>query len=146
MKAYLKHDIARILGRNYKTIQSWVDKGIIVPEIRQSSGRGNVRIYGEENLLHFAMTDVLLKRKISIIDTWFIMRKLREKKSAWKGQYKLWFRKVISVCDLTGDDITSRELIDESGDIAFYSNDVMEFKLYLNHVLNDAQGIIKKYG
>ncbi len=146
MKAYLKHDIARILGRNYKTIQSWVDKGIIVPEIRRSSGRGNVRIYGEQNLLHFAMTDILLKRKISIRDTKFIINALKKRKPVWEGQYALWFRKVISVCVLTGDDVTSWEIIDESDDITFYSDFVMELKLYLNNILDDAQGIIKKYG
>lgn len=78
MKAYLKRDIAKKLGKTPKTIQTWTDIGLVNADLRSSQGKGISRVYSSLNLLQFAFVDELRKcRGISIAGIKVIMDKLR---------------------------------------------------------------------
>ena len=80
MKAYLKRDIAKKLGKTPKTIQTWTDIGLVNPDLIPSQGKGISRVYSSLNLLQFAFADELLKcRGMSLPCIKWVMDELRSK-------------------------------------------------------------------
>ena len=78
MKAYLKRDIAKKLGKTPKTIQTWTDIGLVNPDLIPSQGKGISRVYSSLNLLQFAFADELLKcRGMNLTFIKWVMDKLR---------------------------------------------------------------------
>ena len=63
MKAYLKHDIAKRIGRSVSVVLSWVDQKLVIPEVMPAQGRGFARVYSEKNLVEFSFINVLLSRR-----------------------------------------------------------------------------------
>jgi len=59
MEEYLKRDIAKVINKPIRTIQFWTDKGLVVPDIVPSEGKGKARVYSKRNLIEFAMIDVM---------------------------------------------------------------------------------------
>lgn len=82
MKAYLKRDIAKKLGKSPKVVQTWTDMGLVNPDLVPSQGRGISRVYSSLNLLQFALCDELLKcHGMNLAAIRWIMDKLRSETS-----------------------------------------------------------------
>ena len=78
MKAFLKRDIAKKLGKSPKVIQTWTDMGIVNPDLIPSQGKGISRVYSSLNLLQFAFADELLKcRGVNLSAIKWIMDQIR---------------------------------------------------------------------
>lgn len=78
MKAFLKRDIAKKLGKSPKVVQTWTDMGIVNPDLIPSQGKGISRVYSSLNMLQFAFADELLKcGGINLSTIKWIMDKLR---------------------------------------------------------------------
>ncbi len=67
-EAFMKKDFAKILDVTPRTIQTYTELGLVVPEIASAAGHGSNRIYSNFNLvqlkiiLHFRKLGVNLKR------------------------------------------------------------------------------------
>ncbi len=99
MKAYLKQDIAKRIGRSISVVQSWVDQGFVLPEVLPSQGRGFVRAYSEKNLIEFSFVNVLLTYKLRLDTILDIMNHIRKHEnlqdfftgSRWENGFSLIF-------------------------------------------------------
>ena len=87
MDVYSKRDIAEKLGRPVRTITYWTDFGLVIPDIRPSQGKGISRIYSKQNLLEFAIIDIMVKQMEIPLDTvQYIFKNLREKIDVTKSK------------------------------------------------------------
>jgi DNA-binding transcriptional MerR regulator len=99
MKAYLKQDIAKRIGRSISVVQSWVDQGLVMPEVMPAQGRGFARVYSEKNLFEFSFVNVLLSYKLRLETIRDIMKHIRMTEklqdfftgSRWKNDLSLIF-------------------------------------------------------
>jgi DNA-binding transcriptional MerR regulator len=99
MKAYLKQDIAKRIGRSISVVQSWVDHGLVMPEVMPAQGRGFARIYSEKNLIEFSFVNILLSYKLRLDTIRDIMNHVRKADqlkdfftgSRWKNDFSLIF-------------------------------------------------------
>jgi DNA-binding transcriptional MerR regulator len=78
MKAYLKQDIAKRIGRSISVVQSWVDQGLVIPEVMPAQGRGFARVYSEKNLIEFSFVNILLSYKLRLDTIRDIMNHIRK--------------------------------------------------------------------
>jgi len=59
MRKYKKGEIAKILNKKARTLEFYMDVGIVVPEFANSPGKGSPRLCSEANLVQFAMVDIM---------------------------------------------------------------------------------------
>lgn len=57
--AYVKRDIAGIIGEPTRKITFWTDSKLVIPDIQSEGGRGVSKKYSEHNLIEFAMIKVM---------------------------------------------------------------------------------------
>lgn len=66
MKEFLKQDVVRTLGIPSRTVQLYVDLGLIIPEIANPSGRGARRKFSRNNLFQFLLIKELQKKGLTL--------------------------------------------------------------------------------
>ncbi len=54
-KEYTEKDIVRITGINKKSISSYADRRMVIPDIQDAHGRGSTRIYSSRNIIQFLL-------------------------------------------------------------------------------------------
>jgi hypothetical protein len=79
---FRKAEIAGFLGRPIRTITSWVDRGIVIPDVEPSQGKGIERIYSYRNVIEFGMIELMSKMDITLKEIGIILETLR--KGKWK--------------------------------------------------------------
>lgn len=90
IKGYLKHEAAAILGINPRTILSWTEKGLIVPEIENPQGQGKKPRYSVTNLVEIALIKELLRVGVRISEIRRFMETCQDKLSpSWKKEFQL---------------------------------------------------------
>jgi DNA-binding transcriptional MerR regulator len=76
---YLKTDIARILDLPSRTVDFWINKGLVLADISNVPGKGRTKEFSHENLVEFAMVAVLAKDEgVALYRIWFLMEGLRK--------------------------------------------------------------------
>jgi DNA-binding transcriptional MerR regulator len=63
---YLRKEITPALGVDGRTIQSYTDRGLIIPEIANPVGRGTKRQYSKKNIFEMLVIQVLIKHGITL--------------------------------------------------------------------------------
>jgi DNA-binding transcriptional MerR regulator len=58
-------DLSKILGRTTQSIDDWVNRGLIVPDIQEASGTGSKRLYSRE-AVHKAVLVYTLTEKLKM--------------------------------------------------------------------------------
>ena len=62
MGGFLSKEAGRLAGGvPQRTLQSWTEKGLIIPSIKDTSGTGNRRLYGPENIKEISAYRVFLE-------------------------------------------------------------------------------------
>jgi len=140
---YLNHEVARITGSTPRQVQSWADKGVVVPK-EEAGGLGSKRGYGYVNLVETRICKVLvvdLSQGIQLVKR--ILSDLREENALrrWAHDPKEYFRReweklgrVYKEAPVEGDK--------EAGRWAFLTAQFHKFFLNSPIVLERASGVL----
>jgi len=60
-----------------RTLISWSERGLVVPEFVDAQGRGTKRLFSYDNLLEIAFADELLSRGITFSQIWTMMSEFK---------------------------------------------------------------------
>jgi len=87
---FLKHEVAKILGVNPRTILSWTEKELVVPEIENPSGQGKKPRYSITNLVEIALIKELLRVGVRVSEIRQFVKGCQDELSPlWKKEFKL---------------------------------------------------------